>query len=359
MKYQFILKLADEFEARLKEQMEKEQALSFEEAYLLSVGAIPVDIGSGNEKGISHLGKGMFSTVYKVIYNGIPAVAKVTYSKEDIEALDKLNAIKNSLPSDLQKHILNIHKIIYADNSLIFNKFKSLSIKERGFKQPTILPHVAIVEELEPLSTDILKSIFQYESDHEKIKKVDDQLYINLVKKIKTDDQFLKSLVRSMLLSNKDVYKEFLFKKENFLILLNKISELLYNYKFPNQYVDFKNKLPIITEAISEIIKIILKYQKVENTILINEYAQDCSQEFYSFFWNLDTGLFPKNYESLDTPLKMGVLENYPEVKSLIKLLKILKNKYNISFRDLHKSNLMQRSNKDIVISDPGLFEFG
>ena len=85
MKYQFILKLADEFEARLKEQMEKEQALSFEEAYLLSVGAIPVDIGSGNEKGISHLGKGMFSTVYKVIYNGIPAVAKVTEGLAAVE----------------------------------------------------------------------------------------------------------------------------------------------------------------------------------------------------------------------------------------------------------------------------------
>lgn len=370
MKYRFILKLAEEFEAKLREQMEKEQDLSFEEAYLLSLGAIPAG-GEG-----SYLGRGNFSSAYRVIYQGKPAVAKITQSINDIKALEKLSAIKDSLPSDLRKHILNVYKIQYADNSLINKQFQSLPIRQR-LRRPTLLPHVAIVEELEPLSSDILKNIFIYESElnndteegdsSKSLEEEGNKRYNDIINKIKSNNQFLKAFTRGVLLSEKNKFKNFITNKDVFLNLFNKTSEILYSFNYPSLYEDFisepdENGLIHLTMLIKHNIINILQDNLITgaNTSLIEDYATYCSQnKIFNFFKSLFTGLFPREYTYPDLELRYEILKTYPEIKSMIKLLKILKNKYNISFIDLSQENLMQRKNKDIVISDPGLFEFG
>lgn len=350
MNYNFILKLANEFEVRLKEQMEREENLSFNEAYLLSLGAIPVETFSDLD--LSYLGSGGYSTVYKVIYQGKPAVAKITDSKNDILALEKLNAIKQSLPSDVQKHILNVYYTKY--NSSFYDDdwdWESYNVP------PTEFPNVAIVEELEPLSSDIINQIYG-----DPWKENQQNIYNNIINKIKNNNQFLKAFIRGILINDQNP-KDFILLKKVFIPIFKKLESLIYNFNFSKNYyvfidIELFNLLKLIKESLINILKEINKKEKIylkEEYLL--DYVNECNNKIKYFFENL-TESFLISSSSQDASIKAEILKTYPESKSLIKLLNILKNKYNIRHEDLHSANIMQRKNKDIVISDPGLFKF-
>jgi hypothetical protein len=69
-----------------------------------------------------------------------------------------------------------------------------------------------------------------------------------------------------------------------------------------------------------------------------------------------DQSVFP---ESAEEKVEAGIAKKIPGAKSLIELLELLRDKYNIEWADLHGNNIMHRpGTRDIVISDPGMFQF-
>lgn len=67
---------------------------------------------------------------------------------------------------------------------------------------------------------------------------------------------------------------------------------------------------------------------------------------------------FPRDLERMD-PITQMQYSTLPESRSVVEFLEELKH-MGVNWKDLHGANLMQRpgSDKTIVISDPGLFEF-
>ena len=100
-----------------------------------------------------------------------------------------------------------------------------------------------------------------------------------------------------------------------------------------------------------------------ENKNKIDFFVSKLDLAFYGFL----TKIFDKeirfsrdlvDHEELVQRYGFDPFEHIPETKSLIEFLKYLKQIFGIEFHDLHRYNLMQRpGTKDIVISDPGLFE--
>ena len=351
-----LIRLANEYEEKLKDIALKEVALTNKQHYdpfyinpfytkLIELGYIPLFIGKNNS---AFLGEGGFSKVYRILYKGKPAVAKITKNSMEFTPYFKLFNLKDKL-GNLGKHILEIYDL---------NKFE---VNTDFGKE---LYYVLITEELFPINPHISKSIFG-NLDFDNTSSNFLEAYINQFK------DKLKLFKSRLDLINLDIIEKYLnnidlFKKVKYLILefkfnLNKLINLFdieinkielkesdnnYN-KFNKLDLELLNKIEYLIEILeNEFLE--LKSNKAQNIILN-------IKSLFDQKYNRNLQFFPRSYLEYKTEYKNLFINKLPEVKSLMQCLLKLKQ-MGIKWADLKDNNIMQRRDHTLVISDPGLF---
>ena len=328
--------LANQYEKKLKDIALKEMSLfnknqeteSIDLNILLNTGCIPLFISKNK---YSLIGAGVYSNVYRVLYKGKSAIAKISENKNEFNKSIELFNLKNKL-GDLEKHILEIY-----GNEEYLNK------------------KVLIVEELFPINIHLDNLFYMYKN----------QGALNNFK------SYLKLLNRKINLLNEDFYLNFLneddyFKCKEYLLRFNNDLKFLIKnqlqilekfndenntaviFKITNLRLDFDSKILLFINELEKILSNIIDIKPISINI-----------KFDSIFNNIKKILineqyFPKSYYDYKINDK-SFLSNLPEVESLMKCLLKLKS-LGIEWDDLHSYNIMERKDHTLVISDPGLF---
>lgn len=325
----YFLKVQENHEELLKKRITNP---TFNEELLLKYNIIP--IVSLNETSL--LGEGGYSKVYEVSYKGKHAVAKITDSENDFNMILALNDFKSSLGEDA-KHIAEVY------DYFIHNPNKSENQEDEFDKsyEPDLsnLLYIMVIEKLNPLSSNIknmLKPSLLYNE-------------IGYWTKIKN--------------YNKSSYDQALIKIKN--IISRNITSILnrtYNIdqEISKQIIDIFNKSNSSKEFSDDASGAIFEYIKKQDFIINNNYkyadikqiASRSSFEIKNYFEDID--FTPKFYDMFEE----GNIKIREETQHFIDFLLKLKKDYGIEFNDLHMKNIMERpSTRDLVISDPGLFE--
>ena len=105
---------ANKYEDKLKKPIGKK--FSDDENFLIRNNIIPIQIGD-NET--SFIDQGSFSKVYRVIYKGKSAVAKITDWKDDFRKMIVFSSLKDKIPEKYQKHIPIIFDTINENNKFV------------------------------------------------------------------------------------------------------------------------------------------------------------------------------------------------------------------------------------------------
>lgn len=310
-----LLALAEEYENKLRKQFEDSSlGHSVEEMIIHSLGLTLLPAGN---KATAFLGKGSFSTAYRVIYNGHPAVAKISKSFGDIEKIKQLFDLKSKL-GNLNKHILNVYDI-------------------KKIKFEDTIYYIAIIEELVPLNPFLTKSLFT--SDPINKKKIFKNYFKDRVFCLNLAEKLSKFITEE----NKDLIKK--LKNHLYLFFVN-----------VTEYPENKINKQIFIKELKTVITYVLKKFNIKDG-LIDFYLKRIEEDLYRSFQTIESNQnnFPSSYEKYETNIFQ---EAAPESKSLMELLNKLKSR-GILWVDLYYSNLMERpSTREIVISDPGLFEY-
>ena len=322
-----LIILANQYEEKLKNTVEKEVKDDHFLSILYKLGLIPL-LGED-----SLLGEGAYSSVFRVLYKGKPAVAKVSKYQKEFDMSIKLFNLKNSL-GEQAKHIMDIYHLFKVDYI-----------------------NILVVEELYPINSHVSSMLFSNrkiynlkeedsgEGEKEEIENLPKTL--NLKKhrflKLLEDNDFVSKLINEKIISN--TFKIFLINNN----LYDRIFNLL-NNKLQN-----KDLLNNIAKSISQIIfdiNIICKNFKSRELYI--KCIIDLQDRLY-FILNKMTG--PEKIFKAYSDVVKGhdFPEMLPEAESLMKCLHKLKD-LGISWRDLHYKNIMERKDHTLVISDPGLF---
>lgn len=338
-------KLSNSIENYLKKTIDYNK-LSPEEIILVRHNIIPNIISN---KDSSFLGSGEYSEVFDVIYNGKNCVAKIAKDFRNIDNLVDLYKIKAAL-GPLSKHIAEIYDVIEYDEIIDDNRY---------------IGYIILVEKLEPLDPSIKKflrgsSYFFYttENTSKNFKDTFDKV-IDIYKNPLIYFNYIKSHVESF---NINISKKDMFECSNLIVhFISQVLKLSCNNLLALH--DFKKKLS--TKYVMEEIKknFFDNKDKLKKILMIIEPTKDFYLAFFNFIFSiiqqdLSEGL-DNTYEDAEKFDSFTRYQKYPELKSILKLFKILKENYNVYFADIHDENLMQRpGTKDVVISDPGLFKF-
>jgi type III secretion system FlhB-like substrate exporter len=334
-KYKEILKLADEYEEKLKKWVKPKEIIDTEDEYkelLLSLDIIPLNLPSSKNSSI--VGFGASAIAMKVLFKGKEAIAKLSHQKSDIENLKKISDLKDKLPSNLKKHLPEVYFTRFSNN-------------------PATEPHIAIVEELYPTNKHVLSVLFaEFPRNKWQI----------IVEKFQ-NKSFVRQLVGKFLSFPTSSGISNIFKsrmKDG----VNLLTEFFYKYQYPEQYMSFD---PV---EFSDSCKDILEFLFVDLDLDLDQQQEIdihlslIKNEIYSFWKRivLDydkykfNALFPGSSESDLLEIRLSLARQFPEARSLIKLLTYLKDSFGVYWEDLHEGNIMQRKNGDLVISDVGLF---
>lgn len=292
----------------LKEDKKQEQYIDRIEEIIKKNNLIP----------IKYLGKGAYNIVFETIYKGKQAVAKVTQSAADVQNILRLYSLKQSL-GKYSKHILDV-----------------FDVKQDG---PW---YIVIVEKLNPVNEHVYKALFNYTETNERGEEeeiyswptnINTKLIHKLVRKIlknpsyRIPEKFCNKFSKDIA-GIYTTYEPWFIKVDKDKDSLKKILDLRDNM-LKNIHLQLKNMIDVDTL----------------NNIL---------DSIRSLIWTLVTERFPHGSVNVDSEM---VAAELPEAQSMIKLLRILKQKYNIDYTDLHHKNIMERpKTHDLVLSDPGLF---
>lgn len=314
-----LLKLADQFEQHVKNIYLKERKRqdpdadeSFHQEMLMQLGIVPL-ITSGDN---AYLGEGAYSYVYRVLYKGKPAVAKVSTNKQDSKNLINLHNLKNSL-GPLGKHI-----------ATVYDWFE--------YPMPDVTYYITVVEELVPLNPHVRASLFSIKPKNKQslLGRFKDKFFVN---------DFVNNLFNGVN-PPKSLNPPDLKRLKNSLNLLF----LQENFPTPLSW-DYLEKL--LSDMYSLILGFLPKELEEDDHIFLNFVYLKLKSSFRSLLFDIDK-IFPIEPQ----PASETWAQSLPESKSIMKLLYILKGR-GIEWADLHGANLMERpGTRDIVISDPGLF---
>lgn len=270
-----------------------------------------------SKSGKIHLGSGMTQSAFLVEKNGKHAVMKISKEYNDLNAAKKLFELKNSL-GELGKHIMEI--------------YDDFSINDGGQ-----IYYVYVTEYLKPIPANIAHSVFRGA-----FSKQDKNARINILK----NEDILKQMILNL-------FNKYGLKLQSNIIenFSDTLSYLLSSYFNVKSSISFDKMCEFVDDAMS-----VSLYQ---NKSSLTEYQAKLFKDKLFAAINLindDRGnLFPYFWDN-GYPLKQQIVESYPEVASIVKLFKILKEKYNITAMDTHENNIMQRDDGTLVISDPGNF---
>jgi hypothetical protein len=338
-------KLSDSIEHYLKRTIDYNK-LSPEEMILVKHNITPNIISN---KDSSYLGSGDYSEVFDVMYNGKNCIAKIAKDFRNIDNLVDLYKIKVSL-GPLGKHIAEIYDVIEYDEIIDENRY---------------IGYIILVEKLEPLDPSIKKflrgsSYFFHTTENtpKNFKDTFDKV-IDIYKNPLIYFNFIQSHSGMF---NANISKKDILECSNLIVhFISQVLKLSCNNLISSY--DFKERLAS-KDALEEIKKNFFDNKdKLKKILMIIEPTKDFYLSFFDFIFSiikqdLSEGL-DNDYEDAEKFDSFTRYQKYPELKSILKLFKILKENYNVYFRDIHDENLMQRpGTKDVVISDPGLFSF-
>lgn len=328
-----ILKLANEYEEKLKKWVKPREIYDTEDSYrefLLSLGIIPLQLSS---KDSSILGFGASAVAMKVLYKGKELVAKLSENRNDIESLSYIISLKNKLPSNLKKHIPEVYLIRYSE------KYDE--------------PNLAIMEELYPINNHVKNIIFaEYPKDKWKI----------TLEKFK-DKNFIRQLVAKFLSFPTSSNISNIFKSK-IKDGVNLLTEFFFKYQYPENFrnFDYLN----FSRSCKDILEFLFIEDNLDEDLMqeISIHLDLIKNEIYEFWkkiilhyeqWTFNS-IFPGSPNLELNEIRVQFARQFPEAESIIKLLTYLKDSFGVSWEDLHESNIMQRKNGDLVISDFGLF---
>lgn len=360
------------------------------EQLLLKYNIVPIQRG---DKDTSFLGEGVYSSAYEVLYDNKRRVAKITKSKQDISVLNTFNFISNHVPKEVAQHFLNVFDIIQD--------------KESGY-------YIAIVEYLQPLDSTTRSEFWGYYSGNiEKSMKYMPDKWKALTSDTNLNDLIskgLKETIQKLNIKNKDTFFNALFSlkewkgllqafKDQLDVQINNAKEILNDYleikskQKPLQLKQYRNQisdeeedeLNSLNEKLNDIGNPFQHVNRTQSYVYRNN--QQLIEELYNNFVQLIANkgwqekldkrqfdklvlkifdnivdylvgrIFPKGHDDqYEKELVKGTQNK--QIASIMNALNYLKKK-NIKWADLHDENLMQRNDGTIVISDPGLFEFG
>ena len=344
----FTLSEAKEDEEQLKRwyQSPKNEGGWFEDI-LFKKGIVPIQTPRGDTaKTTSVLGSGEYSKAFEVLYKGKHAVAKVTYRKDDVDIVMRLDELRSKLPENIAKHILKVYESFIVTEDI--NDLNDVGLG--GGDDDGELKYVVIVEYLTPLPMSIRREYWGYVDDKTDIDKQRvraQHLFDNpeevaeiFEDVINQSSWALKFLTKKAVLAIKKKISEenlqrfiddgFSIKEPQFVYFIRKTFEEVNKggKMFKQRYISPELMTMFIKENFIKVLKKVIEGSK-----------------------------FPRWHG--DTP---GVIASKriedKRVSDLTKALKYIKEKFGISWEDLHGNNVMVRpSTGDFVISDPGLFE--
>lgn len=314
MKYNQLLKFsslflvfANELEDKLKKPVGK--SYSEDEKFLIRNNVIPIEIG-GNT---SFIDKGGFSNVYRVIWKGKPAVAKITEWENDFQKMIALASLRNKIPEKYQKHI----PIVYD------------AINENNYK------FAIIMEELHKTNSHVNEFI---EKSCEPIIK---EKILNLNQNLKYIAETFINLLR---IPDTNQLKKYQSCIDDIVTYLQKKNLIFLNKE--RDYSIFDEVIYNVKENLFIFLTLNCRFDKSDAIFFSKQY-------FVLLHETFDFIKFPDSYSR-----KEGHFGDAPETQSLLECLRYLKNKFGIKWHDLYSSNIMERpGTRDLVISDPGQFE--
>jgi hypothetical protein len=288
----------------------------------------------------SVLGRGAYSSAYEVLYKGKHAVAKITRSRQDIEALVRLDALRDKLPENVAKHILKV--------------YETFQLKDEDGN----VYHVAIIEHLSPMPKSLENEYWGATWDVGQ--NLEDGITSGeRISSLFKDHEKIANMLIDALSLVASIKKNVLNKK-----VINAIRRRIVNdtgllEKFYNKTLnDFKNNN--ITQYVSNILVELNRGGAMFKEMPTPNKLDIATRHFVEMLTTASYGeLFPMNMNDYK---KRNIIKHTSEDKrvfDLWKALEYLKSRHNINWLDLHGKNVMVRpSTGDLVISDPGLFSF-
>jgi hypothetical protein len=272
------------------------------------------------------LGKGFFSKAYEVYYKGRLAVAKITRSEQDYHSMLKLNKIKSALGSDA-KYLPQIYDHFIASDST----------------------YVIVVEKLNHINPNLLTTIYptKFQPHQRSWQKTKDNVNENYL-----IDEIVSELnISAPMGMDKSIKAEVLeYIIEDFRSAWRSSSNINdFNNKLKSKITFTKGTLHLPGTPDEEFLtETFMNNAIISIEFLITEALQD---------------MFPRNFPTNIPPSEERIKHQYykeqPETADFIRFLYRLHDEFGISWEDLHPNNIMQRqSTGDLVVSDPGLFEF-
>lgn len=270
-----------------------------------------------NIKIIKYLSKGTFSRVYEVDFNGKWAVAKITNSTKDMQVINDLYNLKEKL-GEGAKHILNVYATFRDKDSQGNNIY------------------IIVAEYLKPLNPHI-KDLLAPEGTIEKPKSSKvfnfEEKYINT--------EYVSPIIEEQLNSINDSGRITKLEDRELIldVLLAAFTQILKNNNSENP-----TKMNEIAHSLRS------RLDGVMDAPSSKILSTDMSRVFYGL---INRNYFPLNSTEYNSSAK--IYDVIPETESLMKTLKLLSS-MGYNWADVREANVRERTNGDIVVSDPGMF---
>ncbi len=279
---------------------------------------------SGSRK-VPYLSAGAYGVVFRGIYQGQPAVAKIIVGNQgdqEIKVWEKILESKDKLSPEFQKHIPQIYALLEGE------------IKDKYADQ--LRYQMVVMEELKPLNSQISSVVKSKENSNKK----------EVIKSILKNEEYLWQAALDL---SKEA-NEF-FQKE--ILEPGTVLKFLLEYQYQEEEDDDIPNLEPLIEKIFQYYQDKFQIQGREASQLkdlISDYITNYISIYpiYSQFPTSEKNLYGDVY-----------FENLPETQSLLATLKMLSENFGISWKDLHSKNMMLGQDGNLKFIDVGLYELG
>jgi hypothetical protein len=305
------------------------------ESLLAKHGLVMLQSPKENERNnvSSMLGRGYYSRAYEVLYKGKRAVAKITKSKKDVETLVHLESLRDKLPERMAKHILKV--------------YETFEIKDDN----GITNYVAVIEHLVPMPKSLKTEYWTGDVEN---KKTNDRKSALL-----DDSQDIASILVDVIVDAiKKLRSKSLREKMSKLFTAQALRSIKKHVSNDENIAD-KIKDDDLNTSIDNTERYVKDVLKRSNIVIRKDVMSMIAYDLLYTIGQASKGeRFPSNAKD-ETEKTLTKLSKDKRIYDLWKTLEYLKSKHGIEWWDVHQENVMVRpSTGDLVISDPGMFEY-
>lgn len=279
-------------------------------------------IRGGSEQGSQEIfiGSGWAGQVYRGVYQGKPAAAKVILESfegddQEVEAWQKILQVSKSFPPELKKHIPKIYLAKHG------------TLKRSGEDYPYA---IVIMEELFPLDPEMKKFLDQTKDEEEDQHHLD-QKWDQYFQEASKDPELLNQIAKQMAANLSDLTRQIWDP--------NQIFRALYRSKLPIHNQD------IVYDVLDELEPKIKQLPGRLSALV----PQNLSRSLVQFI----VRTIPPLNSQTDQP--NSPWHQMPETKQLYQTLQELKQA-GVSWDDLHANNIMQDREGNLKFIDAGAF---